>query len=567
MRLFNVGVSLLYPPGSQSEHSEGFAAEALGSIRSGILDNYAAADLGVGTLAEWISHNGIATKEIEALLRTRVTDPAVIRYRQAVLFDLYGREQLREKLQTLIPKMQEVTVFARSGTEATSAFQQALWKLAELELYVECVDQLYSAFAEEPEAPNSNGIAALIEAVKKEANDDTFQTLREELPKLRSGLKSKKSVTIGVNLDERLRPVEAALLSVNNKAYSEKGLISGIMKAVTGDTGYSVGTRLHQTPKADQMGLRSGERIPLAPLFQDLEQVLQSVARNLLRSLEKYMNVHTGLLRSLHRELAFYLGACRAMDELTANALPICKPDVTNEGTEYFVARELYNVHLARRNESAPGDIVTNDVEIRERKRIFLLTGPNQGGKTTFVQALGLAQVLAQAGLFVPAQSARIRPVDSILTHFPTGEQGSQDTGRFSEELERLSELLSNTTDNSLVLLNESLSSTNPVEASSVAQEILRALRVLGTRCVFATHLHELAYEIDEINDTRDAAADVAHLRAEVAENDGNGPVQRTYRIVEGPPMGTSYARDIAERHGMSFERILDGFKRRGLLE
>jgi DNA mismatch repair ATPase MutS len=272
------------------------------------------------------------------------------------------------------------------------------------------------------------------------------------------------------------------------------------------------------------------------------------------------------------------------MDRLTAQGLPIARPEVVEGGEpDYFVAEEMYNVHLARRMSGQDGEtgwqgdqedtergaprIVTNDVRLSGRRRIFVLTGPNQGGKTTFVQALGMAQVLAQVGLFVPARRARIRPVDQLLTHFPTAEQGAQDTGRFSEELARLSELLGHTTASSMVLLNESLSSTNPVEASSVAQEILRALRALGTRCVFATHLHELAYEIDAINEAAGAEADVGHLRAEVKESDESGPVQRTYRIVEGPPMGTSYARDIAERYGMSFERIIDGFRRRGLLE
>jgi DNA mismatch repair ATPase MutS len=274
------------------------------------------------------------------------------------------------------------------------------------------------------------------------------------------------------------------------------------------------------------------------------------------------------------------------MERLSQEGLPVSRPRIldpaaaerpdsageTNHAqtAKHAHVSQFYNIHLARRmmnRQHGAKQVVCNSLSMEDPRRIFILTGPNQGGKTTFVQGLGLLHVLIQSGLFAPAAEAYIRPVDRILTHFPHAEQGSTSTGRFSEELQRLSHMLRHVTGNSLLLLNESLASTNPVEASSVAQELIKALRTVGARAIFATHLHDLAHEIDRINAEVDATATVSHLRAEVAENGGDdGTATRTFRIVEGPPGGSSYARDIARRHGMSYDQIVQDFRKRGLL-
>jgi len=118
---------------------------------------------------------------------------------------------------------------------------------------------------------------------------------------------------------------------------------------------------------------------------------------------------------------------------------------------------------------------------------VFVLTGPNRGGKTTHVQAVGLAQVLAKAGLYVPARAARISPVEGIFTHFPAREHPELDTGRLGEEAQRLRELFAAATSGSLILFNESLSTTSPGESLVLARDLLRALSLLGARAIFTS--------------------------------------------------------------------------------
>jgi DNA mismatch repair ATPase MutS len=195
---------------------------------------------------------------------------------------------------------------------------------------------------------------------------------------------------------------------------------------------------------------------------------------------------------------------------------------------------------------------------------MLVITGANQGGKTTYVQGAGLLQVMAQAGLFVPAERATVSPADTVITHFPSGEAGSIETGRLSQELGDLAHMFDGATPDSLLLLNESLASTNAAEALVVAEEMLSALRRVGTRTIYATHLHEIADRLEHINEPPDAGPAVRGLTAET-EWDGQS-VRRTYRIVPGSPAGRSFARDLARKHGISYEQLIEKFKDRGIL-
>lgn len=561
-------LSLLDPPGSFKELS--------GDTKR---------DVGLSAIAEWFSHPASPPSETLRILSRLPQDSETIRYRQAIFQDLAANPNLRGAIESLIPKMQELTVFSRSSGESEAPFLAAVWRLGELDLYVEIVGELGTHLGVGDSAswqPASDGLRALAEEVARTMADPAFQELKETLPELRKGIKAKRSVTIGVNLDERLRPVEAALLSINDKPYEEGGLLSRFFDARSGKM-RSAG-RMHRTPTAVDIGLPLEQKVPLAPLFADIETLMRSIARPLLHGVKRYLSVQTGALKSLYPELAFYLGAHRAMEELSAAGYPVCIPKVAPETGSVFRAEGFYNLHLAR--SSTPKAVVRNPVALERPAgdeaqagnrqsvenetaaagqpqatdngaQIFVLTGPNQGGKTTYVQGIGIAQLLFQAGLFVPAERATITPCDTLETHFPSAEKGALDTGRLDAELSRLSEMIRRVTSRSLVLLNETLSSTSPTEGAYLAGELLKGLLHRGARCVFATHLHEVAENVDRINSAVSAPGRIANLRAGVrVRKEG---ATRTFEIAPGPPPGISYAEDLARRHGLSFEDIRGG--------
>jgi DNA mismatch repair ATPase MutS len=222
-----------------------------------------------------------------------------------------------------------------------------------------------------------------------------------------------------------------------------------------------------------------------------------------------------------------------------------------------FESVGLYNPRVAL---AIDDDIVTNDLSFDDEARIYVLTGPNRGGKSVITVALGAAQAMCQLGLPVPAQSCVISPVSGIFTHFPEGADDTIDKGRLGEECARLKEIFDGADEDTMILLDESLSSTGAYEASYIASEILSAFAVMRCRGIFSTHLHELAASVPEIN-ARSVERGGIRLDTLVA---GIEEGQRSFKIYRAKPDGKSYARDIADKYGLSFENLMDRMEGRG---
>ncbi len=527
-----------------------------GSPQSAIhVSSHAAEDLGVDSLSELLQTEGLRPRDAYEILAAPVSDPEVIRYRQEVFKDFRTYSDLRETFRALLPRFDELSSFTRARREATSPLQQTIWRLGELELLVECVERLAEAL-ESSEGPDSRALRDLDQYLAHMRARKDYQTMRDRLPELRGGLQYRKSVTIGVNLDDKLRPVEVAVLDIHDKPFVERSLVGRLFGS---QREFSVSSAVLSSPIPSELSAQDRSRIPLAPLFQEIEQMLSSALRPIQRALRAYVHENTELFRGLRREAAFFLGAVALAERFEKKQLPTCIPEITDVHADESI-EDLYNPHLPLRSERGaqePETIVLNDLRFTADQRFFVLTGPNQGGKTTFTQAVGLVHLFAQTGIFVPAGNATIAPADVLDTHFPTAEHGSLETGRLSDEASRLSEIVDNITHDSLILLNESFASTSPHEAVSLAGELLKVLAEVGVRGIFATHLHELALN------TEDFGRCIAPLTAEAVITDDSA--KRTYRVREGTPSGSSFARDIAVKHGLSYEQMKSRLRSRGL--
>jgi DNA mismatch repair ATPase MutS len=167
-----------------------------------------------------------------------------------------------------------------------------------------------------------------------------------------------------------------------------------------------------------------------------------------------------------------------------------------------------------------------------------MITGANRGGKSTFLRSVGLAHLMMQCGMFVPAESFRANVCSGIFTHFKREEDASMKSGKLDEELRRMSSVIENISPNSMILLNESFASTNEREGSEIARQIVRALLETGVKVLYVTHMFDLAQGF-YLAGMRDAL----YLRAERLA-DG----QRTFRLIEGEPLPTSYGQDLYGR-------------------
>ena len=250
-------------------------------------------------------------------------------------------------------------------------------------------------------------------------------------------------------------------------------------------------------------------------------------------------------------EIIFYVRFAELCDRIKAKGMPICKAEVISREERSCNISDIYNLKLAIKNvEGEDIDIVTNEFDFDDDRRIYILTGPNRGGKTTITQAVGLAFLLAQNGIYVPASSMKFSPCDNIFTHFPADENDTVDLGRLGEESKRLAEIFSVATRYSLILLNESLATTNVAEGLYIAKDVVRAMRYLGVRSVFNTHMHDLARNLDELNSSTQGDSRVESMVTGV----DNG--RRSFKVFIAPPQGVSYAKDIAEKYGVTFDKI-----------
>ncbi len=554
--------------------SAGLAAESV------MLSDETIRDLGLSEFARRISRDGVGYQDVLRALTLLPQNVAVIRNRQEILSDIYASPALAAKLEEVVPKIGEIIMFADSRKDSKSALQEAIWRLGELELYVECVDSLFGALDLAGPSIRSEGLKMLRAHLREITGSDWYGSLRKELPTLREGLRKKKSVTLGINLDERLRPVEATLLSINETAYHSRSLLPRLF-GKEGDDEFATVAPIHASPVPEEYSHHPYMKFPLAPLFQDLEKLLGATVRPLIRTLNRFMAINTAGLRVIRPHIAFYLGAVELFRDLERRGLPVCRADVAAREERVLRLDDFYNLLLALRDsKSGPATvpetnrngngtvegIVLNSALFDDDGRIYILTGPNQGGKTTFTQGIGIAQVLTQCGLFTTAKSARVSAVDQVVSHFPAEERGQLSTGRLGEEAERFARLFKVVTKDSLVLLNESLTSTSPGESEYLAEDIIRALSVLGVRGVFATHLHGLAERADQINEEIGGKSSVATLVAGVQEVTNGGGAHRTFRIHRGPPAGKSFARDIAQQYGISFEQLTRVLRERNVL-
>ena len=234
--------------------------------------------------------------------------------------------------------------------------------------------------------------------------------------------------------------------------------------------------------------------------------------------------------RRLKFEAGFYLACVHLHQDLTRIGLTTCRPTVDPQECRALTARNLTDVGLAVRSRQAP---VGSDLDA-DGKGLIMMTGANQGGKSTLLRAIGLAQLMFDAGLFVAADSFRASPSTGVFTHYRREEDTGLRHGKFDDELVRMSQLIDRLTPDALVLLDESFSSTNEIEGSQIARDIVDSLVTAGIRACFVTHLYTLSNGLARQHDPR-------HLFLR-AQRDGHQSLP--HRLVPGEPEPTSYAID-----------------------
>ncbi|MCQ2424225.1 MAG: hypothetical protein MJ088_04945, partial [Clostridia bacterium] len=286
-------------------------------------------------------------------------------------------------------------------------------------------------------------------------------------------------------------------------------------------------------------------------LYGAIGDVFKTSIKAWKKIVQMYVLENTDFLLRMLPEIEFVTKATELLCRLRDRGCRLSTPTLAPKEEKKLSFKNLENPVVALK---ITGELVPNDITFDDSGMIYVLTGPNRGGKSVLTSGVGLATIMAQLGLPVTADEAVISPVDTVLTHFPTGSEDTIDKGRLGEECARIDAMFGKVTEQSLVLLDEALSSTGSYEGAYIAAEVLQGFSIARCRGIFSTHLHDLAADLDRLNESCRAAGGVAIDSLVAAMADGT----RSFKIRRAKPDGKSYARDIAEKYGLSLPKILE---------
>ena len=440
-----------------------------------------------------------------AVLGGMNSDPKTIRYRQNILKDcLKNSDIVRDIYQIPIELIKNkrrhwYSIFSSSPSAVLANATEMM------QMFVGLLIKLRNIADENSDKFESEGFARFFEMIRKELEDAYLAGIQDHLKEL----KFRDGVLISAELGSGNEGTKYMLRkSMEKKQRWIKRILSKKPPVYT----FSIHPR-------DEAGARA---------LSELKTRGINLAANALGQSADHID---NFFKMLQVELAFYIGCLNLYEQLDQMGEPISFPQPAALDGRRHSFHGLYDVCLAL---TLKQKIVGNDVNADD-KDLVIITGANQGGKSTFLRSIGLAQLMMQCGMFTPAESFCSNICDGLFTHFKREEDAAMESGKLDEELSRISLVADDVRENALLLFNESFAATNEREGSEIARQITCAFVEDRIKVFFVTHLYEFAHALYEDN-----KGDAIFLRAE-RQADGT----RTFKVVEGAPLETSYGEDL----------------------
>lgn len=430
--------------------------------------------------------------------------PEAIRYRQEILKDCLKNSAVVREIYRIPIEAIERKQRSWLGTFTTYPSGILSGAVQMLELFVELLKRLKQIADEHAQEFESPGFQRFFRMIRQELDDEYFAVVENHL----KVLKFRRGVLISGQLGNGTEGTNYLLRKTN---YDNRNWIKRLFTNQSPIYSFTLHPR-------DEAGARA-----LGELRDKGINRVANAAAQSADHIDSFLNV-------LRLELGFYIGCLNLAERLAELEEPIVFPTPASANERQHSFAGLYDVALAL---TMKKKVVGNDVSA-DGKNLTIITGANQGGKSTFLRSIGLAQLMMQCGMFAPAESFCANVCTGLFTHYKREEDSTMTSGKFDEELGRMSAIVDSITPDSIVLFNESFAATNEREGSEIARQIVKALLENRVKIFYVTHLYELAHSFQEKQN-----GDTMFLRAERLPDGG-----RTYKLIEGEPLETSYGMD-----------------------
>jgi hypothetical protein len=460
--------------------------------------------------------------ELAPFFHTPLHELDVIAYRQEVMRELEG-ESVLQAVQSFSSHMRSMREHLVQRDKLIYENEKARWFLGAVESYCDAVGGLADGLREQ--VLEARGLRAFRAYLLAYAESDAFSRLAAETRKLAADL---SAIRYCLLIDEdkvTVRPFEG---EADSGAAVEETFQKFRRDAL----------KDYRATFKDRAGMDHIEA-----------QVLDRVALlnpDTFGALDRYCTEHAdyldGKLADFEREIQFYLAYLAYMETFRRAGLEFCYPQMS-DNSKAVAARNTYDPALAYRLVSANTAVVCNDFALRDPERILVVSGPNQGGKTTFARMFGVLHYLASLGCPVPGSEARLFLFRQIHTHFEREEDIRTLRGKLEDDLVRIRRILQEATPDDVFVINEIFASTSLKDAVDLGKKIVARISGLDALCVCVTFLDELA-SFNEKTVSMVSTVDPAN------------PERRTFRLERRPAEGLAYALAIAERYRVTYASL-----------
>jgi DNA mismatch repair protein MutS len=452
---------------------------------------------------------------------TPLTSVDAIYYRHEILRDLEG-EALAGSIRLFAEAMRKMRTHLAQAGQLYYKHQKKIWFRDAVEIYCDAVRHLCRGLADAE--LRSRGFQAFRDFLTSYAQSNEFVSLAADTEKLKTDLAAiRHSLHIH---GKRIRV---------SKYQSEP------------DYGVDVLQTFEKFKQASAKEYRFDARSP-AEMNHVEAAVLDLVAQlysETFSFLDAYCDRHASFLNPgiarFDREVQFYAALLEYGTRFKRAGLHLCYPSVSRSKEVY--GRQVFDLALAERLVREKTPIVANDFYLNDPERVFVVSGPNQGGKTTFARTFGQSHYLASIGCMVPGKEARLFLCDALFTHFEKEEDIRELTGKLEDELLRIHRILDQATPASILIMNESFLSTTLQDALFLSKRIMERILAIDMLCVSVTFLDELGAMSEK-------------TVSMVSTVDPQDPARRTFKVVRQPADGRAYADVIAEKYQLAYSSV-----------